>query len=217
MKVTILAPVALAAACLAGAASAQSWYGQVNLGTTLNAQSEVDASLTDGVVTVSDSAEFDLDNGLLATVAIGRDAGRVRVEGEVLYTKGDLSDSTLSDGTTTYDLGEVSVSQAAVMLNVLFDLGSSDRFAPYVGAGVGYGATRLEAPDIDEDDAATGVTWQVKAGVAIRASDRVTWDIGYRYLKAAEYDGSYSEPGFSYDVSVETESHALTVGLRVAF
>lgn len=216
MKITVFTGALVAAASLAGAASAQNYF-QANVGMTLNSKTDFSASLTDGVDTIEASEDFDIDNSFLVSGAFGRDNGRVRFEGEILYTKGDLEEAILTDGADTYDLGDVSVSQAAVMLNVLFDLGSSERFQPYIGGGVGYGATRFEAPDLDEDEVGTGLAWQVKAGVTIRASDQMSWDIGYRYLRGADFDADYSEPGFEYQLDSETTSHAVTVGLRFNF
>lgn len=213
-----IAAVALAAVGAAAApASAQSWYGQVNAGANINAEVDVTASITDGVDTLSDSGAFDLDRGLFLAGAFGRDNGRVRIEGEILYTKSELEDSTLSDGTTDYDLGEVSATQAAVMLNLLIDLGSGGRITPYVGGGLGFGATRLEAPDLDEDEVKTGLAWQLKAGLAIAMSDRATFDIGYRYLRGAEFEADYQEPGFGYSLEAEPTSHVVTAGVRFAF
>ncbi|MES2833224.1 MAG: porin family protein [Pseudomonadota bacterium] len=208
MKMTIFAGALVAAVSLAGAASAQNYF-QANVGMTLNASTDFSASIIDGVDTFEGSQEFDIDNSFLVSGAFGRDNGAWRFEGELLYTKGDVEDATLTDGAVTEDLGEVSVSQLALMVNVLYDFGSSDRFQPYVGAGIGYGATRFEAPDLDEDDASTGVTWQVKAGVTFG-----NWDIGYRYLKGADFDADYSEPGYSQELDAETTTHALTIGLR---
>lgn len=217
MKVQILSVVALAAAAVAAPASAQSWYGQINAGANVSGSVDIDASLTDGVDTVSDSGSFDLDRGLFAAGAIGRDNGRFRVEGEVFYTTSDLEEVVLEEGGDEYDLGEIKVSQAAVMLNVLLDLGSGGRVTPYIGAGVGYGATRVEAPDLDEDEVGTGLAWQVKAGLSIAMSERATFDIGYRYLTGAEFEAGYEEPGFGYEITAEPTSHIVTAGIRLAF
>lgn len=208
MKISTFVGALLAASCLAGAASAQNYF-QVNLGTTLNASTDFSASITDGVDTFEGSQEFDIDNSFIVSGAWGQDNGAWRYEGEVLYTKGDLDDPSLTDGAVTEDLGEVSVSQLALMFNVLYDFGGDERYQPYVGAGIGYGVTRFEAPDLDEDDAASGLAWQLKAGVTFG-----NWDVGYRYLKGADYDSSYSEPGYSQELEAETTTHALTVGLR---
>ncbi|NJC39795.1 opacity protein-like surface antigen [Brevundimonas alba] len=201
---------------MAGSASAQNYF-QANLGATVSSSTDLSGSLVDGPDNLTADEEFDIDRGLFVSGAFGRDNGMMRFEGEVLYSNGDLEDTIVTDGADTYDLGEVSVSQAAVMLNVLFDLGSSERFQPYIGAGVGYGATRFEAPDLDEDEVGTGVAWQVKAGVTIKASETMSWDIGYRYFRGADFDAAYSEPGFAYELEAETTSHAVTVGARFSF
>lgn len=217
MKIRLLTLTAGATIALCTPAAAQDWYGQFNAGTNINGELDVSASVTDGADTYSDSGAFDLDSGLFLSGALGRDNGRVRVEGEVLFTKSELENAVLNDGTTDYDLGEVNVSQAAVMLNVLVDLGSGGRFTPYVGGGLGFGATRLEAPDLDEDEVKTGLAWQLKAGVAVALSDRATLDVGYRYLRGAEFDVEYSEPGFGYELSAEPTSHMITAGVRFSF
>jgi len=215
-SLAILCGAAAATWCVAGAASAQN-YVQANLGGTLNASTNVSGSLVDGADTFTADEDFDIDSGLFVSGAFGRDTGMVRFEGEVLYSSGDLEDSIITDGTDTYDLGEISTSQAALMLNVLVDFSASERFQPYIGAGVGYGATRFEAPDLDEDEVGTGVAWQIKAGVTIMASDNLSWDISYRYFRGADFEAAYSEPGFAYDLEAETTSHALTVGARFSF
>lgn len=215
-SLAILGGVAAAFWCLASGASAQNYF-QANVGGTLNASTDVSGSLTDGGDTLTADEEFDIDRGLFLSGAFGRDNGMMRIEGEVLYTKGDLEDTVVTDGADTYDLGEVSVSQAALMVNVLFDLGTSERFQPYLGAGIGYGATRFEAPDLDEDEVGTGLAWQVKAGVTIVASERLSWDIGYRYFRGADFEAGYTEPGFAYELEAKTTSHAVTVGARFSF
>lgn len=217
MKFRILTVAAGAAMALCTPAAAQEWYGQINAGANINGELDVAASISDGTESLSDSGSFDLDRGLFITGALGRDNGRLRVEGEALFTKSDLEEAVLNDGTTDYDLGEVNVSQAAAMLNVLVDFAAGDRFTPYVGAGLGFGATRLEAPDLDEDEVKTGLAWQIKAGVAVAMSDRATLDLGYRYFRGPEFDVEYSESGFGYELSAEPTSHAVTAGLRFAF
>jgi OOP family OmpA-OmpF porin len=205
------------AVALSSPAAAQSWYGQINAGANVNGELDVAASITDGSDTYSDSGSFDLERGLFLAGAVGRDNGRFRVEGEALFTKSGLDGATLSDGGEDYDLGDVDVSQAALMLNVLVDLGANERFTPYIGGGLGFGATRLEAPDLDEDEVKTGLAWQLKAGVAVALSDRAMLDLGYRYLKAPEFEAGYSESGFGYEISAEPTSHVATAGIRFAF
>lgn len=217
MKILLVTIAASATAALSTPATAQDWYAQLNAGANVSGELDVAASIVDGSDTYSDSGSFDLDKGLFLAGAFGRDSGRVRVEGEALFTKSDLEEVILTDGTTDYELGEVNVSQAALMLNVLVDFDTGGRFTPYLGAGLGFGATRLEAPDLDEDEVKTGLAWQVKAGLAVALSERATFDLGYRYLSGPEFDVEYNEPGFGYELSAEPTSHAVTAGIRFAF
>ncbi|MFN3817135.1 outer membrane protein [Brevundimonas sp.] len=217
MTIRLFAIAAGAVVALGTPAAAQNWYGQINAGANVSGEVDIDASLTDGTDTISDSGSFDLDRGLFLSGAIGRDNGRFRVEGEVLYTRSDVEDTVLQDGSDEYDLGDIETTQAAVMLNVLVDLGSGGRVTPYIGAGIGFGATRFEAPELDEDEVKTGLTWQLKAGVAFAISDRVTFDLGYRYLRGPTFEVDYNEAGFGYSLEAEPTSHVVTAGIRFAF
>ena len=62
-----------------------------------------------------------------------------------------------------------------------------------------------------------GVMWQAKAGVAIHATDRLTWDIGFRYLREPKYDESTSVFGTPGSLEVGTGVHVVSAGARVSF
>ncbi|MFN4297879.1 MAG: outer membrane protein [Brevundimonas sp.] len=218
LKYVIVAGAA-GVAMLAAPASAQTveqpgWYVQVGGGASINGEVDLDVSIDVGPAIVEGSETFDLDNGWLATAAIGRDNGRVRFEFEALYSDNDVADVTLTDGAETLSVDGVSVSQAAVFANVLIDFDNASNWTPYIGAGIGYGATRFTTEDDDEVD--SGLAWQVKAGLSYQTASNVTWDIGYRYVNMADFEFSDFD-GFTGSLSAEGSFHAVTVALRFGF
>jgi opacity protein-like surface antigen len=215
MKLAMIA--GLSALAMASGASAQDWYGQLNAGMSVGGKADADLSYDDGTDVFTFSEDMDLESGWLVSGAIGRAAGPVRWDVEVLYSSNDLDDVTLTDGTTDVVIGGLSVSQAAGMANVYYDITTGSSWTPYVGAGVGYGVTRFKAEDADADDVDSGLAWQLKAGVAVAASETVSWDIGYRYLKLADYEVAEAEGGEEIKLAVDTNIHALTVGVRFGF
>ena len=199
LKYVIVAGAA-GVAMLASPATAQTvdhlgWYGQIGAGASIN-------------------GEVDLDNGWLATAAIGRDNGKVRFEIEALYSDNDVADVVLTDGTDTLTVDGVSVSQAAVFANILIDFDNASNWTPYVGAGLGYGATRFTTDEDDEVD--SGLAWQVKAGASYQTASNVTWDVGYRYVNMADFEFSDFD-GFTGSLSAEGSVHAVTVAVRFSF
>jgi opacity protein-like surface antigen len=213
MKVALIAGLSVLA--MASTASAEGWYVQGNAGLSVGGKADADLSATDGTDTFSASQKLDLDSGWLASAAIGRQGGPVRWDAEFVYSTNDLKDITLSDGTDSMTVTGVSVSQAAVFANVYYDFMTDSSMSPYVGAGLGYGATRFKAED--EDDVDSGLAWQLKAGVSIKQSDALSWDIGYRYMRLADFQVSDSEGGIDTNLKVKTDLHALTVGARFSF
>ena len=219
MRKYVIIAGAAGVAMLAAPATAQTvdgpgWYGQVGLGASINGEVDVDASVDIGTAIVEGSETFDLDNGWLATAAIGRDNGKVRFEVEALYSDNDVEDVVLTDGADTLTVDGVSVSQAAVLVNVLFDFDNASNWTPYVGAGLGYGATRFTTDEDDEVD--SGLAWQVKAGASYQTASNVTWDVGYRYVNMADFEFSDFD-GFTGSLSAEGSVHAVTVAVRFSF
>jgi opacity protein-like surface antigen len=215
MKLALFATAAVAAAALAAPAFAQdvapSNYVQGNLGVAFGGQSDIDATL--GTTTGSDNV--DLDAGLFASVAVGHDFGNgfgLEVEGVYVGNNGDDSDVAALFGAGT----DAKVQSIGALVNARYEFNTGwHNVSPYVGAGVGYGSVNI---DVDgDDDSNGGVMWQAKAGLAIHATDRLTWDIGYRYLREPKYDESTSVFGTPGNLEVGTGVHVVSAGARVSF
>lgn len=82
---------------------------------------------------------------------------------------------------------------------------------PYVLGGIGYGATEIVLENIALAKLeASGVTYQLGAGLETDVAQGVTFGVGYRYVVAPEVDI------FGIEVSDGT-NHAVTAELRFAF
>ncbi len=92
------------------------------------------------------------------------------------------------------------------LANCYYDIQSKSDVMPYVMGGMGI--ANLDSGDGWVND--TGFAWQLGAGVGIKASEKVTVDIGYRYLKTnglKDVDGE----------KVNWHSQSVLAGIRYDF
>ena len=124
-----------------------------------------------------------------------------------------------------------------VMGNVIYDILPGSAINPFIGAGVGInhvsvnttgqfsnvtGAISAANPAIQNlviDDSDTALAYQLLAGLAWKATDRLNVDVTYRWLRGSDLDfasvGSGAlQPGV---FSGEYKDQAVTVGLRYSF
>lgn len=217
MRKCLLAATGVAVALVALPAAAQDagWYGQFGVGASLGGSVDVDGRYDDGTDVYSESADLDLENGWLVTGAVGMDHGPFRVEGELVYSDNDVEDIVLTDGSTTVEIEGVSVSHLAALVNLYYDFDTGAAWTPYVGAGVGYGGTRVSFDGEDEGD--SGLAWQVRAGLTVQSSPSLSWDIGYRYLDMAEFEYSESDGVEEIMLRAAPKTHSISVSARFAF
>ena len=209
MKLSLFAAAAVAAASVAAPAFAQdvaapSNYVQFNIGSGVIGQSDIEGTLT-GVGT--ESADVDLNAGLFASIAAGRNFGNgFALEVEGVYAGNDADEDDIAAFAD-----EASISTLGALVNAKYEFNTGGPLAPYVGAGIGYGSVNLDIDGLDDDQG--GFMWQGKAGVVIKTNEKLSWDIGYRYLRFPQYDESV--PGAT--LKVDTGAHVLSAGARVTF
>ena len=141
----------------------------------------------------------DFEAGGLAGVAIGYRFNkwfRADISAEyrmrTAYDGLDRTDSDLVDpwdGSNQYTADK---SEYLVMANAFVDLGTYHGITPYVGAGVGASYTMIDGfVDVStptngvayaEDNGELSFAWALHAGLGIEVNDRMTLDLGYRYL-----------------------------------
>jgi opacity protein-like surface antigen len=68
------------------------------------------------------------------------------------------------------------------------------------------------------DDKSTSIAYQAMAGVAVKMSDKLSVDVGYRYFAAPKVKGSaLSPPAGAVPFNADYNQHAATVGVRLGF
>lgn len=143
--------------------------------------------------------------------------------------------ATAWDGTNTYTADK---SEFLVMANAFVDMGTYHGVTPYVGAGVGATYTMIDnfvdtgvsniggvlanSLAYGQADGELAFAWALHAGIGYEINDRLTLDMGYRYLHLGDasttdliaYDGTNTVDnpmGFE-----GISSHDITFGFRYA-
>jgi OmpA-OmpF porin, OOP family len=220
MKKVLQGATALAAIMVAGPAFAtEGWYGKIDAGYGFDGTLE-----TDRVTTPAFGGEGGLDADWSQDVGIGYAfANGFRLEGELAHRYNDIE-----AGPTFQEGGNVHAYTA--LLNGILDFNRSGSIQPYLGVGVGAGRVDANAADGPAspptvvaffDDSDTSTAYQGLVGIGFKASERLTFDVGYRYLSIPnlEFVGRNNavtaSPARTYEA--DYEHHSATVGLRWQF
>ena len=120
-------------------------------------------------------------------------------------------------------------SELLLMANAYADLGEFHGVTPYIGAGLGVSRNTISHfRDVNmpqnsvfyaDKDSTWQLAWALHAGVGIKATDRMTIDLGYSYVHlgdgrtkdAIAYDGSSNIGPFKFK---DLASHDFKVGVR---
>lgn len=166
----------------------------------------------------------DMDDAFLGGVGLGyRMNDIVRLDGTVEYhakNKMSARDQSFSN-IRKY---EGNVSSIVLMANAYADLVTYHNATPYIGAGIGTSANRMNDFEVDagsdhyETSSKTNwdIAWAIHAGVGIKLSRNVVLDIGYSYSDL----GDAKTGDFSKDAPLKLDhltSHDVKVGIRYAF
>ena len=146
------------------------------------------------------------------------------------YETVDDGDPTTFDGTNDYTAKK---SELLFLANAYADLGEFHGIVPYIGAGIGASRNTIHNfRDVNvpnggvafaHDDSRWNLAWALHAGVGIKATDRLTIDLGYSYLDlgdartgdivASDGTNTVDNPMHFRDIT----SHDFKVGLRYSF
>lgn len=150
------------------------------------------------------------DTGYGWGLALGRQFGQFRVEGQYDSNKTDLDDARLTDNTNGTQIGINSgdIRVDTVMINGFYDFPIDDSWSLYAMAGMGYGNVTVSIEQYDDDE----TTFAYKAGVgatyAFAGNQAV--DLGYEYLGT----GDVVIKGLEVN---DIESHNIVIGYRYSF
>ena len=199
---TTMAATFCSAASIVQAQPAGSNYVQMNLGSGLGGNVHVSAS--DPTVG-SGSADVGVHPGIFASAAVGHTLpDGFAVEGEAYYAH--------NSGKTENSAGTSSaVSSYGGLANLMYAIGQVSGVVPYVGGGVGYGHSEIEV--FGGSVGASGLVWQLRAGISGDISPTAKWDLGYRYFSEPRFD----ETDAGEHLKIEPHIHVLTIGMRQRF
>lgn len=231
MKLQLLTAVAATAMMVAPSMAHaddhdEGWYLRGNVGYGAH----TDADLVGDVV-----GDVESEGNVAGSLGVGYDFGnnwRLELDGTSLWT----------------DMGRISqvpesfakIRTNTAMLNAIYDFDDFDRWAPYVGAGLGIvnarasidahdfiasggnyvdNPTCLGAATCRVDDKASGIAWQIIAGLGYDITDNLVWDTNYRYQNFADLDYDALLDGSTIgDVDWEDAgAHLLMTGFRYHF
>ena len=137
------------------------------------------------------AVDEDLKPGWMASLLVGHRVGDtpLSIEAEGAYLQNDVKSPDLDQafGAALGVRSRVTGALVNARLQPLRDIAmGSLRAAPYVAAGAGYGRTDISI--LGDHYPGDGWMWQAKAGVAFAVTPRLSWDLGYRYLRLPSFD-----------------------------
>ena len=153
--------------------------------------------------------------GFNVSGAFGRyldDIKVIRLEGEVLFTRSDISniDATGAGG---------NLSNVGLMVNAFYDINTNSNWTPYLGGGLGYSRVtfdNLSAGGVTLiDDSADAFSWQFKAGVSYQFNPSISMNVAYRYY--ATDNLAFKDAAGAPVTSGGTRTHNAEVGVRFHF
>ena len=188
-------------------------------------------TVSNGSAVVTSNRGYSLGTGLSLGLQGGYQFNRARVEGEFLYQTGSRNStpvtvSSPASAPVTISAGGSGINSYSLFVNGYYDIPTSSRFSPYVGAGVGVSwldastmsasTFNYRAPGLNRSVFA----YQGKLGVSYKLADHASAFFQYRYLGTAgfNYGGATVRIGSqAYSVAPASGSlsnHALELGLR---
>jgi OmpA-OmpF porin, OOP family len=219
MKSLLLgAAASLALGSAANATTINGWYVSLEGGANWVEDWDHTQFTTIPVQTQIASAAFDTGWAVLASVGYGFGGGW-RAEFEAGYRDNDI-DAYTSQGVPAPFFTEGSLSEASLMMNVLYDIPITERMSFTLGAGAGGDFSQLEingtaAQQLEDDH--WSFAYQGIAGLNYAIGQQTSLFVNYRYFRSTDpqYDFRPVVPGFfEGDDHVK---HTATIGLRYAF
>jgi len=157
------------------------------------------------------NAEMTFDTGFGVGAGGGYDFNFARLEGEVGYRKNTINKLKTQDAGDIAADGDISA--LSFMVNGFFDFKNRTFITPYIGGGVG--AARVDLSTSTAGDAQFNggddmvFAYQFGFGFGNIVTDRITFDLGYRYFAT-------TDPKLG-DTELQYRTHNLLLRIRYSF
>lgn len=148
------------------------------------------ASADVGYGAFSDDYDVDTDTGWGAALAVGREFGQFRVEGEIAYQGADL------DSIEDFDIEDGDYDLTTVMINGYYEIPVYDAFSVYGMIGMGIG--KLSVDFYGDSDSTYEFAYKGGVGMTYNFTDEIAGDLGYEYLGVT--DSTYLTDVASHNV-----------------
>lgn len=164
-----------------------------------------------------------LTAGGAAGVALARDDGQWRFEVEG-RGRDDLTQTVVSrvSPVVTTNLHWAAADGWSALANVWRDWWIGERWAAYLGGGLGAGGYRYSLDgdiaffaanlDVTGNTQVAELAWQAGAGVFYELTERVSFDVGYRFFSIGRSDTTYSIASGGVPLVSNTLAQQLTAG-----
>lgn len=169
------------------------------------------------------SSLLDLSN---LTGFAGYKSSNFRLEGELMYANTAMTidrqntTSPIISNTVPNTAGVPEKCKAttfAAILNGYYDIETGGQIKPFVGAGIGFASTSLKDSGLDWGSA-SGLTYQLKAGVDYALSDRQDIYLQYKYINApAQYVSQPNKQGIRQSFNTNFSSGNIEFGTKFNF
>ncbi len=142
----------------------------------------------------------------------------VRAELEYAFRSEFKNEGNYRVGTSVVN-NKMDSNMHTLLANAYYDFYNESIFTPYIGVGIGMafidGHNELNVGGVhySEEVDDTVFAWQAGAGVGVAITDRVTADLGYRYLGTSTVNSEIA----GGDVKTDLSSHEFSVGIRFGF
>jgi opacity protein-like surface antigen len=174
-------------------------------------------TLTGSIDTFEDMQLTNIDSSLAVKSNMGREAGfgfnhsvgyqfknSFSTELEFSYKGGDFTPGTESAEGLDGDM-----TTKSFLVNGIYSFDIRKFYTPYIGYGIGFAFHDVNIQD-KGDDGNTTLAYQLKIGVDMEFSRKLSLLLGYRYFAT-------NNPDFHGTFTAESASHAIEAGLKFYF
>lgn len=172
----------------------EGYYGSIKVLRTFQEARNMDTSSRPGIG--SFVAGEDKDNSYNSAIALGYQYGNGwRTEGEYTFNKRSTFTSTSSHFPNSYN--NMKVKSERLMLNAYRDYDLTNGFSIYGTAGLGISRVEVGGwqgnPSREYgDNTQSNLTYALGAGVSYSPIEKLTFDLGYRYVDMGNIESAYN-------------------------